>query len=147
MIRLVFLSMLAGCLPKGRYALKPMGAMPNSGQFQLAADLWFDHIPGKSSDLIAKLKFSYQGDQPARINLARTFVRVDGVSWLRCRTGQDYDKDSLIQMIQPSQELDLELRCRDVARPYKSVELRFETAGIGMKGTVAIMYDGIPAPL
>jgi hypothetical protein len=141
------LASLTGCLPKGYYALQPISPMPNSGQFQLVADLAFDHVPGKSSDLVAKLKFAYQGDQAARINLARTFVRIDGVSWLKCRTGRDFDKDSLIQVIQPNQELSVNLRCKDIARPYKAVELRFETAGIGMRGTVEIKYEGVPAPL
>jgi hypothetical protein len=139
--------LLLGCLPKGQYALRPAGAMPNSGEFQLTADIAFDHVPGKASDLVAHLNFTYNGDQPARINLARTYVRIDGVNWLRCRTGEDFDKDSLIQVIQPKTTLEFNLRCRDVARPYKSVEMRFETAGIGMKGTVEMSFEGIPAPL
>jgi hypothetical protein len=90
---------------------------------------------------------TFTGSTPARVNLMKVWWKVDGVSWQRCRHGKGTDKDSLIFQIEPGKTRTFELTCQDIPRPYRSVDLKFHTAGTGSMGVVELAFEGIPRPL
>ena len=139
--------MIVGCLPKGEYSLAPHGASTNSGEFHAAADVKFNYQPGKGSALHIVLRLAYEGDQRTRVDLTNLYIKVDGLRWSRCRHGPETDKDSLFWVMGSGDKGEKTIVCKDVARPYKSVEIKFHTAGLATRGVVVLEYEGIPAPL
>jgi len=138
--------LLSGCLTAGRYPLQSTGNS-SSAVFAVEAAAAFDSQPGAGSDLVLTLELKAMGGQAARVNLSQAWWKVDGVTWTRCRHGADTDKDSLIFNLEPEASRSFTLRCRDIPRPYRSVEFKFHTAGTGAHGVVHLRFEGIPKPL
>ena len=147
MNRTALLLLLTGCLKAGTYPLAATQDMPASAEFQVKATAGFLSQPGSGSDLLVHLDLRYTGPSSAKVDLMKIWWKVDGVSWQRCRHAKDVDRDTLIFQIKPDQPRSFDLVCRDIPRPYKSVELKFHTAGTGNLGVVSLAFEGIPQPL
>ena len=140
--------MLTGCAMKaGNYPLSASSPMPSSPEFQVEATAQFAHAPAGASDLQLHLDLTYKGDSEARVDLSKLWWKVDGVAWRRCRHEKGIDKDTLIFNIPPDQPRSFDLVCRDIPRPYKSVALKFHTAGTGSLGVVELEFAGVPKAL
>ncbi len=135
---------LAGCLPKGAYPLQPLAADPGvSGTLQYSAAAALDSTPGMGVDLAVHLTVENRGERTIRVDLTRARLSIDGQPFLSCRYGSSADPKKLIASLQKDEKADLNVTCRDIARPIHTAEFKFMASGTGGTGEVSVGWAGL----
>ena len=140
----LLLTALLGCLPKGAYPLQSITAEPGiSGSLQYSSAAAIDSTPGMGIDLAVHLAVENQGESTIRVDLTRARLSIDGQPFLTCRYGSGADPKKLIANLQKGERADLNITCRDIARPIHTAELKFMASGNGGNGEVKVGWTGL----
>ncbi|RME26370.1 MAG: hypothetical protein D6798_06855 [Deltaproteobacteria bacterium] len=135
--------LLAGCARATTHPLQPVTGPVQVGELALVSTASVLHRPTVGYDLQVTLELTWRGQDPLRVDLARTMVRVDGLSWSPCHFPADFDQARLIRTLDPGEVFRVDFTCEDIARPGASVELRVLTSGAGGTGVTELRFAGL----
>ncbi len=140
---LLALALLAGCNKATTRPLEPMTGAVELGELGVVSAASVVHRPATGYDLVTELTLTWRGQDPLRIDLSRTMLRVDGMKWGSCRFPVDFDESQLIHTLQPGDVYNAAITCEDIARPGESVELRLLASGAGGTGVTELRFGGL----
>ena len=144
MIRLLLLTTLMGCLPKGAYPLTPL--VPGSsvsGTLTYTSSAALDSVPGMGLDLAVHLTIENTGDQPIRVDLTRARLSVDEQPFLICRHGSTADPAMLLTNLKKGEKKSLQVSCRDIPKPISKAEFKFIASGTGAEAEIVVGWVGL----
>lgn len=140
------LALLAGglaCAPRAPTLLSPLAGALTNGELTVGSAARIEQVPASGWDLAVELDLTWRGQHRVRLDLSRTLVRVDGLTWTPCRPPAETSGSSLFVSLEPGDMQQVTLRCEDVARPHRSVEVRLHATGTGGTGVMELSYGGL----
>lgn len=124
------------CGPAATYRLPPTSGSSDQEIGELKVQVLTDvhSVPARGWDLELQLALDWRGQERSRVDLTRALVRVDEVTWSPCRPPADVDRDSLLLVLEPGAHRTATLRCQDIPKPGRRLEVRIHVTGTGTPG-------------
>ena len=138
-------AVLAGCPHQA--ALVPLQALASSDQgtdhLDLRAAVELQYQASQGWDLVLDMHLqAHEGARPL-VDMSRVLWRSDGQRWTACKLPREEDPNSLRLRLHEEESIRLVLRCEQIQRPSRSLELRLPVSGAGGKGYLDLAFTGV----
>ncbi len=141
----LLMPLLAACAASpNRYALSSLPeSETTNGQVELRATVELVEQPLQGWDLVLDLSLLSSGRSRPMVVLSRTLLRSDGLRWQPCHLPPGDDPDTLRLRLYEEDSLRMVLRCQQIQRPERRLEIRVPISGAGGKGYVDLVFGGL----
>jgi hypothetical protein len=141
----VLLSLVAGCsYPAGRYPLEALpGSDSGTGNALTSARVALEHDPTTGWALVLDLVVEAERGARPLVDLSRVLLRSDRTAWVPCHLPPEDDPALLRFRLEEEERLQLVLRCVEVRRPERRLDVRVPLSGAGGKGYVDLVFSGV----
>ena len=137
--------MLAGCAyPAGLYRLETLPSSDvGTEHLGVRAKVELDHQPVQGWDMVLDLHLHAHAGKRPLVDLSRTMLRSDETRWISCQLPPEEDPDHLRLRLHEEEAIHLVLRCLQVQRPERQIEVRVPLSGAGGKGYLELAFSGV----
>jgi hypothetical protein len=141
---LLLLLSLSGCAQQATRV--PLQALPSSelgtGQLDVRASVELEFTAMHGWDMVLDMQLMSDQVRPL-VDLSRVLLRSDEQRWVPCSLPPEDEPDHLRLRMREGESLHLVLRCVQVQRPARRLELRLPISGAGGKGYLDLAFTGV----
>lgn len=144
-VPVVLAGLLSGCPNQARLVpLQPLASSElGTEHLDLRATVELQYLPTRGWDMVLDMHLhAHEGVRPL-VDMSRTMWRADGVRWTSCTLPPEEDPDTLRLRLYEEESIRLVLRCEQIQRPARSLEVRLPVSGAGGKGYLDLAFTGV----